>query len=174
MTLKTRPSPTRAILYGGLIAGACDLIFAILFYGLRGTKPIQIAQSIASGLLGRDAFQGGWTTAALGVAFHFAIAISAASLYYLASRRLKILLQWASLCGPLYGAAIFYFMRKVVLPLSAAPHFKSEPLSYWSDLAVHVFFIGLPIALLARRYGTITSDQPFLSAQQRDLSVSQR
>jgi hypothetical protein len=92
--------------------------------------------------------------ASLGVAPHFFIAFSAAAIYYLASRKLRILLRAAPICGMLYGAAIFLSMRWVVLPLSAAPHFKSTPFANWTDFAVHIFLIGLPIALMARRYGS--------------------
>ncbi len=57
-------------------------------------------------------------------------------------------------------ALVFFFMRWVVVPLSAAPHFKSTPLSDGSDFLVHVFLIGLPIGLFARRYAATRSDAP--------------
>jgi hypothetical protein len=50
-----------------LVVGALDAIDAVVFFGLRGVTPIRIAHSIAAGLLGRAAFQGGLATAALGV-----------------------------------------------------------------------------------------------------------
>ena len=146
---------TLAIVLGGLIAGICDLTFAITFHAAaHGVKPIRVAQSIASGLLGASSYRGEWASATLGVVLHFLIALSAAAIYYLASRRLKFLLSWAPICGALYGAAIFFFMRWVVLPLSAVPRFKSTAVGSWSDFAVHVFLIGLPIALVARHYGS--------------------
>src|SRR5262249_20939332 len=120
-----------AIGLGGLIAGACDLTYAITYhYFVNGAKPIRIPQSIASGLLGTASYDNGWLSASLGVALHFFIAFSVAAIYYLASRKLEILLRAAPLCGMLYGAAIFFMMRWVVLPLSAAPHFKSTPLGF--------------------------------------------
>lgn len=141
-----------AIVWGGLLAGAFDLIYAITFYGAQGTKPIRIPQSIASGLLGMDAFKGGWTTALLGVALHFLIALVAAVIYYILSRQASALIRKPLIFGMLYGIAIYFFMRLVVLPLSAAPHFKSTPLSIVTDFAVHMFLIGPSIALsLARR-----------------------
>jgi len=143
-----------AIGLGGLIAGVCDLTYAITFHFAQGVKPIRIPQSIASGLLGMTSYENGWLSASLGVALHFFIALSAAAIYYLASRKLRILLRAAPVCGMLYGAAIFLFMRWVVLPVSAAPHFKSNPLANWTDFAIHIFLIGLPIALMARRYGS--------------------
>jgi hypothetical protein len=152
-------SPTKhpgicAIVFGGLIAGACDLTYAISFYTAQGVKPIRIPQSIASGLLGIGSYKAGWVSASLGIALHFFIAFSAAAIYYFSSRKLTMLVRWAPICGAVYGAAIYFFMRWVVVPLSAAPHFKSTWLSDWTDFGVHVFLIGLPIALLARHYGS--------------------
>ena len=61
----TTPFRIRAILWAGLIAGTLDITDALVFYGLRGVPPVRLLQNIASGLLGRDAFQGGVGTAAL-------------------------------------------------------------------------------------------------------------
>jgi hypothetical protein len=66
--------PGRAIAYGALVVGALDLLDALIFFRLRGAAPIRICQSIAAGLLGRAAFQGGAATAVRGVAVHFFIA----------------------------------------------------------------------------------------------------
>jgi uncharacterized membrane protein YagU involved in acid resistance len=141
-----------AILWGGLIAGALDLAFALLFNHWRGVPFIRVPQAIASGLLGRSAFQGGLTIATLGVVLHFLIALSFAAFYNGASRIFPLLLRWPGLCGPAYGVAIYFFMQEIVLPLSRAPRFKHSALSTWSDLASHCFFVGLTIALCARRF----------------------
>ncbi len=148
------------IILGGLVAGVCDLIYAVTFYGLQDVLPAQILQSIASGLLGIDSYRGGWASAVLGLVIHFLIAFGAAALYYLASRKMTVLIRRAPLFGVLYGAAIFFFLRKVVLPLSAAPPFQWTALADGTDLAVHILFIGLPIALLVRRYGAKVEQLP--------------
>ena len=50
----------RAILWGGLFVGLFDILDAIIYFGIRnGASPYRISQSIARGLLGRDAFTGG-------------------------------------------------------------------------------------------------------------------
>jgi len=157
----------RAIVLGGLIAGFCDLTYAVTYYALRGVPAIRIPQSIASGVLGSNSFKGGWETAVLGVILHFFTAFCAAALYYAVSRKLRILLRWAPIAGMLYGAAIFFFMRRVVIPLSAVPHPKSTPHFIWTDFMVHVFLIGLPIALLARDYSSSTLTQPTVLATKR-------
>ena len=154
MMLTDKSRALRAILLGGLIAGTLDISYACIFsYILRGTGPIRILQSVASGALGASAFAGGIKTALLGLAFHFLIAVTAAAVYYLASRRLRFLITQAIICGVLYGVGVYLFMNFVVLPLSAIPFKMSYPLaSLVGGLLIHMLGIGLPIALVVRRY----------------------
>ncbi len=135
----------QAVLKGGLLAGVLDIAAAFLVYGIRGAKPIRILQSIASGLLGAKAFEGGLATAALGGLLHFFIACGWAVLYYGASRRLAVLSSRPVLSGIAYGAAVYFLMNLVVLPLSAFPG-RAFTLDV-VILAVHMIFVGLPIAL---------------------------
>ena len=145
------------ILFGGLIAGTLDISYACIFsYIRRGTRPSMVLQSVASGALGRSAYEGGAKTAALGLAFHFLIAFIAAAVYYFASRVLRFMVTHACICGILYGVLVYLFMNCVVLRLSAI-HSTIWPWSYpWSPLIggllIHMFGIGLPIALVTRRY----------------------
>ena len=144
----------RAILLGGLIAGTIDISYACIFsYLRRGTSPVRVLQSVASGALGRSAFDGGAWTAALGLVFHFLIATIAAAVYYLASRPLRFLVNYAVICGPLYGLCVYLVMNFVVLPLSAIGSRPALPLPVLiSGLLIHMFGIGLPIALVVRKY----------------------
>lgn len=142
--------PLLAIFVGGTIAGILDLAYAILVYSPQ--KPILIPQTIASGILGRNSYNGGTRTAALGVILHFVIAIGAATVYYLASRKLPFLLHRAILSGLIYGALIYLFMHLVVLPLSAVAH-GHTPLIYKAcEFVEHWFCVGLPIAISVRHF----------------------
>jgi len=150
-----KPRAYQAILLGGLIAGALDITYACVHsYLRRGTKPITILQSVASGALGRSAFEGGAKTAALGLFFHFLIALIAATVYYFASRVLRFMVTQAVICGILYGVCVYLVMNCVVLRLSAI-HATIYPWSYPKSvliggLLIHMFGIGLPIALAVR------------------------
>jgi hypothetical protein len=144
----------RTIFWGGLIAGVLDLTYAIVFVRLRGYPAIVLPQAIASGLLGMKSFDGGLPTAILGVALEFLITFVATAVYYLASRRLIFLTRQAVPWGLLYGVAIYFFMNFIVVPLSAAPKFEHTWASRASDFVVHMFFIGLPMALAVRRYSS--------------------
>lgn len=147
-----RPTALSAILPGAAIAGALDITYAILFYGWRGASAARVLQSVASGLLGASAFQGGAATAALGLVLHFCIALIWAALFYIASRRIALLVRQPLLSGIVYGAIIYAAMNLIVLPLSAIPRKATfPPLVLVTGFLVHMFFIGLPIALAVRR-----------------------
>jgi hypothetical protein len=146
-------SAWKGILAGGVIAGVLDILFAFVFYGLRGTPPVRILQSIASGLLGKKAFAGGAGTAALGAAFQLLIPTVAAAVYFGFDRTISAVRDHPAVSGILYGVVIYGFMNFVVLPLSAIP-FKPryDPGSLVPALLAHMFVIGLPMALAVRRF----------------------
>jgi len=137
-----------AILIGGLTAGAFDLTSAFITYGWG------VPRAIASGLLGARSFQGGVASWILGVFLHFVIALAAATVYCLASRKLDFLKYHFFVCGLFYGIAVFLVMNLVVLPLSALP-FKVGPFTVRAliqGLLVHMFLIGLPISFSLRKF----------------------
>jgi hypothetical protein len=61
----------------------------------------------------------GWISAAIRLVCHFTIALTAATVYCVTSRKLRVLLKHPVFCGLLYGELVFVFMYFVVLPLSA-------------------------------------------------------
>jgi hypothetical protein len=127
-----------------------DGIDAIVVFGLRGSTPVRIFQGIASGLLGRESFRGGLSTAALGLFIHFFIAFAVVSTYYIASRKLPVLTRRPLICGIAYGVLVYFFMNLVVIPLSAIGRigFGSLPL-FVNGLLIHAFGVGVPSALVA-------------------------
>ncbi len=148
---KVPPSapPVRAgIVIGGLTAGTLDAILAFALYG-RG-----MPRGIASGLLGGAALQGGPGIWLLGLALHLLIAMVAAAVYGLASRRLPFLKVNAVVCGLFYGMGVYLVMNLVVVPLSAFPY----PVGPFTVAALikgltgHMLLIGLPISLSLRRF----------------------
>jgi hypothetical protein len=120
-------------------------------FKLRGGGYEKLFQFIASGALGAAAFTGGKATAALGVLFHFFIAFSVAAVYYGASLRLGILLAHVFFSGILYGAGVHLVMSLIVVPLSAAPKREFSLAAFVTQLVVHMFFVGLPIAYIVAR-----------------------
>jgi len=145
---------TTAILVGGLIAGTCDILYATIYSYLRAeVPPMRILQSVASGLLGSDAYAGGMPVALLGLGLHFFMALVWAAIYVTASRSWPVLVQKPIFCGAVFGLFVYLFMNLVVLPLSATPPRTSFPsvLTIITSLIVHTMLFGVPIALAARR-----------------------
>ncbi|HWK48684.1 MAG TPA: hypothetical protein VNR40_02305 [Steroidobacter sp.] len=144
-----------AILWGGLVAGLIDITYAVGFSATRGVPPARILQSVASGLLGSPAYQGGAATATLGLVLHFLLMMIIAAIFYFASTRLRFLVSRPVAWGALYGFLVYWVMNLVVLPLSAFPsQVKFVPILVIPSLIVHAFGIGVPIAIASRRAQT--------------------
>jgi hypothetical protein len=143
-------TPAQAVLFGTLTVGTLDILDAFIFFGLLGVAPVRILHSIASGLLGRAAYEGGAATAALGLGLHFFIAFGIVAVYVLASRWLPVLARRPWVYGLLYGLLVYAVMNYVVVPLSAASLRPPSGLSLVNGLLIHALGIGLPSALFAR------------------------
>src|SRR5215210_5057533 len=147
-----RPRAPETILYGGLVVGILDGLFALTFYGLiLGLQPIRIFQSVASGLLGKASYEGGVRTFLLGILLHFIVATCIAAVYYLASLKFPVLIHHAVVCGLIYGMLAYLGMNYIVIPLSAIGSRPSSLRTFLPAFIGHALFVGLPIALLARR-----------------------
>lgn len=141
-----------AILWGGLVAGLIDITYAVGFSATRGVPPMRILQSVASGLLGSPAYQGGAASATLGLVLHFVLMLIIAAIFYFASTRLRFLVARPIWWGALYGFLVYWVMNLVVLPLSAFPsQVKFVPILVITSLIVHAFGIGVPIAIASSR-----------------------
>jgi hypothetical protein len=149
----------RRILLAGALVALFDITYAYVYFslilglvdGLEG-----VFQSIAAGLLGRAAFQGGLPTAALGAVLHLTIAYAWTCAFYLAVRasaglrRAVRTTPGAALVGIVLGMFIWTFMDLVVLKLSRAHSLPPSNPRFWINFAQHAVMIGPPIALVVR------------------------
>ena len=150
---EARWTPRRAILLGGLVAGLLDISYAFLLWGLRGVPPVRILQSVAGGLLGADV---------QGRRRHGGSRRGSPPVDRL-RHRCGVRTREPAAAGPRaparpLGAALRYqrlplVMNYVVLPLSAFPSRGGTPapVVWITGVLAHMFLIGLPIALAARR-----------------------
>ena len=149
----SQPHALPAIVFAGLACGTLDITAAFMIYGsMFQASPIRILQNVASGLLGPRAYTGGLATALVGLLCHFVIAFGAATVFLLLSRAIPFLLSQAVLSGALYGIAVYFFMNRVIVPLSNA---GKAPFSFKMmiiGVIIHIFCVGLPIALVTRRF----------------------
>jgi uncharacterized membrane protein YagU involved in acid resistance len=150
MTFPTTLALARTALYAGLLAGALDIAAAILTNPQVPARAV--LQSVASGWLGRAAYQGGWPTAWLGLASHFAIMLVIAVIFVAAAASFPALRRLWLPVGVVFGIAVWLAMAFVVVPLSASPLPGPDSLTAAiKPIVVHILFIGLPIAWVARR-----------------------
>jgi len=142
----------QAILIGGALGGLLDITFAISFAMYNGLTPERLLQVVASGLVGRSAFSGGFATAALGLACHFVLSLAWMTLFFTAARQAPSLAARPLISATGYGMVVFLVMRLVVLPLSAFPNpVTFKPLATTLDLLSHMFLFALPIVWATRR-----------------------
>jgi hypothetical protein len=148
----------RAALFAGLAGGAADILTAFVIY--RPASPERILQSVASGLLGPASFQGGWTTAGVGLAAHFLLAIIWAGIFVLVAGQAPVVLRRPILSGLGFGVVVYGVMNAVVVPLSAAaPRGAPPPEMIGLGLLAHALF-GLALAFTAARLLAPRSDRP--------------
>jgi hypothetical protein len=150
------PRTLEAILWGGTVAGIMDISDAIIVSSFFGVAPSRVLQSVASGLLGRDSFSGGMSTAALGLGLHFFIAFTVATIYVLVSRKLPLLTRRPLLSGAIYGVIVWQVMRQIVVPLSLATQGRLTLVGLLNGLFAHIVCVGLPIALATKRTASPT------------------
>lgn len=147
-----RTHALRTILLGGLVVGVCDATAATTNAALHGVPVTRLWQFVASGLLGRASFDGGTATVLLGLLCHFFIALCVMAAYYAASQKFPLLVRYAIPCGMLYGLVVFFFMNNVVVPLSSAPRGSFSWVRLLTGIFIHLFFVGLPAALMTRAF----------------------
>jgi uncharacterized membrane protein YagU involved in acid resistance len=136
------------IALSGALAGVLDISATAMLVKTQGMPTQRLLQFVASGAFGASAFEGGKRTASLGLTIHFLIAVVVAAVYYAFSLGLPIVLERPVLCGCLYGIVVHLVMSRIVVPLSRASKRPFSIKAFLTQLVIHVFCVGLPIALV--------------------------
>lgn len=147
----------RPIVVATLIAGTLDILSAFVFAGMSGMKPLGVLRFVASGPFGAAAAPtSGW--AAVGLAVHFAIMACMATAYMLVASRIPALLRHPIPAGLAYGFLLWLIMYWIVLPLRFELPLPGTLWGIANALFSHCVLVGIPIALVARRY--LASPEP--------------
>lgn len=142
-----------AILLGGFVAGTIDIGAAALIFQ---TSPSVIAQAIASGVLGKASFSGGWQTIVLGVVLQWLMSFIIAGIFVAAAGWLSVLrTRWIA-AGLGYGLIVFVVMNFVIVPLSNAypKHDHLPPPDKIVENVLAMLLFGLIVSWFAR--GAVT------------------
>lgn len=151
-TVAAKYQGLKTIVAGGLTVGVMDCLAATINAGLKGVSFSRVWQYVASGALGPASYNYGWNSVALGLFFHFLIAFTATTVFYFLSRWYPILISKPLLFGPLYGIVVYFFMGYLVVPLSLAAKIPFSIQGMLTGLFIHIVCVGLPIALITRRF----------------------
>lgn len=139
------------LLLSTFVVGSLDFVACSLYWAIRGVSPLRIAQGPAAWVIGAEARTGGAWSALLGLLVLYALAAAIVVGYqWLAARDARLLrapLRW----GGAYGAFVFALLTFVLVPMSAAPNPHAAHFDWLMVLlAIYVFAIGMPTALLVR------------------------
>lgn len=134
----------------GLVASVVEMIPVLSIQGLLGVSVLRVFQSIAGGLLGAAAYQGGVTTAFLGGVLHLFISLVAGVIYAATAARESRLVRYPLLGGVAAGIVSYLVMTFIVLPLSAVPFPANRQIAMMMvSLLVHIVAFDIPTRLSA-------------------------
>ncbi|MFN8651144.1 MAG: hypothetical protein U0133_20355 [Gemmatimonadales bacterium] len=160
MTLSRRD--LGALLAATLTVGALDLSYVwVLWVAVRQKISTEtLLQSIATGWMGRAAYQGGLPTAFLGLLSHFLIAAIWCTLFLVVVRSVPSLARAAGtsrgrlLLGVAAGPAIWWCMDLIVLRVSHARPVPVTDRTFWVNTLQHAIMVGPPMGLILGRKAT--------------------
>jgi hypothetical protein len=140
-------------LIAGLSAAVIEMIFVLpIRYWLVGATPTAVFQFIASGALGKRAFEQGIYSVLLGIGVHTLISLVSAAVFAMAALRWNWLRRHVILSGSACGILAFLVMSFIVLPLSAIGlSLPRSPALFALSLSIHMFAFGVPIAAVCAR-----------------------
>jgi hypothetical protein len=137
-------------LIAGMITGSLDISAAFIQYFIRTQKnPVAVLPYIASGVFGKEAFNGQTIMIWCGLIFHFIAAIIFAIFFFWLSKMFPSMLKIKLLTGILYGFFIWSVMQFLVLPLSQTPKFPLHFTNAIIAILILIVCIGIPLAYLA-------------------------
>ena len=157
----------REQILAGLAAGIAggvliDLfLFAVELAG--GTPAARLAGNfafIAATLLGPGAYASP-AAVPLGVVLHFAVSVGWALGYVYLVRSQPQLLTRPIISGAGFGLTVYVFMQIVLL--TAGQYHRPSPGVLGTQLAAHLVFFGIPVALIVSRALSARSPRPRLS-----------
>jgi len=142
---------TFRLLRAGLLTGVTDGLFAcVLALGFYHSTVTRLWQGVASVLLGKEALDGGTTTALIGVLMHFGVAFGWSAVFlFLVMRSSWVRGQLAAPNGVIKIAALYGPFVWIVMSLAVIPLLVHRPpvfnLRWLVQLIGHIPFVGLPI-----------------------------
>lgn len=133
------------------ISGTLDILFAMVLTVAFGRQIPDMLRYVASGPF-PAATDMGTAGAVLGLLVHFALMAVMAAVLMAYLRRNPDYLDHPIWMGVVYGLITYAVMNWVVVPLRFDAPLPPRPLSIVSQLFAHLVLVGIPMALVARRF----------------------
>ncbi len=125
---------------------------SIQFYLKTGKGPVIVFIYIASGVFGKEAFSMSQYIAFAGLLFHYLIAISFTTFYFLIYPKIKWLHRNKILDAVIYGIFVWFIMNRVVVPLSKAQSFPFNIQKALIAASILIVCIGVPVSFIASSF----------------------
>ncbi|MCZ8216055.1 MAG: hypothetical protein O9262_07445 [Cyclobacteriaceae bacterium] len=153
LTYLRKTSFVKATLLSGLLIGMADGVAAVSTnFLMKHVSADRVFKFVASGVFGMKAFAGSNEMVVAGLIFHFLIALTFTSFFFIIANFYKSLLTNVLLIGGAYGLGVWLIMNFLVIPLSNTPSIPFQADTVVVGIVVHVFVIGVPIAWLAKQH----------------------
>lgn len=133
------------------ISGTLDILFAMVLTVAFGRQIPNMLRYVASGPF-PAATDMGTAGAVLGLLVHFALMAVMAAVLMAYLRRNPDYLDHPIWMGVVYGLITYAVMNWVVVPLRFDAPLPPRPLSIVSQLFAHLVLVGVPMALVAKRF----------------------
>lgn len=135
------------------MAGTLDILAACIQYYLKTVKgPGNLLRFVASGIFGTRALKDGTTMAALGLLFHYLIALLFTLFFFFLYPRFSPARKNTLLTILIFGALVWTIMNRLVLPLSAAPPLPFSLEKAAIAMGILILCISTPVVLIARKH----------------------
>ena len=144
-------SMVKPVVLGTLLCGSLDILLAIFLTLSRGKHVGDMLRFVASGPF-PSATSMGDAGALLGLAVHFALMAIMVGVFMVAARAWQRLTDRPSTAGVIYGLITYVVLDLVVVPLRFPAAWPPSGLSIATQLFAHVCLVGIPTALIARRF----------------------
>jgi hypothetical protein len=73
---------------------------------------------------------------------------------------MPVLIRYAVVAGLIYGAVVYFAMSYVIVPMTLVRQGTFNWYGLISGLLIHMLFVGLPVALITRRYASNVNSRP--------------
>lgn len=146
-----RQSVWKPIAVATLLCGTLDILLAVFLTLSRGKEPAAMLRFVASGPF-PQATEWGAAGSILGLAVHYALMGIMVAAFVLVARGRPSVLDRPLLAGLAYGLVTYVVMNLIIVPLRFPAAWPPSLLGIGTQLFAHVMLVGIPTALIARRY----------------------